>query len=198
MSRSPAARSRTPEKVGDRGIRFVTLPNALTLTRPLFLFPILYLLERPDRQSDGWALLLLVIAGLTDLLDGFLARSRGAISASGKIVDPLADKLLIGGLVVYLAIERGFPVWLLGLLLARDVALMAGAVAFLRRRRLVFAADWTGKATTFFMGLLIVAYVVRWRVAYPAVTVLATAALLASYVSYGHRAWAWRGGVGDR
>lgn len=170
----------------------MTLPNALSVTRIAFLPPVLYLLDRSDPESDSWAFVLLLVAGLTDLMDGFLARRRGSVSPSGKIVDPLADKILIGGLLIYLTIERGFPAWLVGLVLLRDGGLVLGAWVFLRHRRLVFAADWTGKLTTFFLGLLILAHIMEWRVAYSPLTALATAMLALSFVSYGRRAWSWR------
>jgi hypothetical protein len=75
---------------------------------------------------------------------------------------------------------------------ARDVALMAGAWLFFRRDRLVFAADWTGKCTTFFLSLLILVHIFEWRGAYVSFTALAATALAASYVSYGGRAWKHR------
>jgi CDP-diacylglycerol--glycerol-3-phosphate 3-phosphatidyltransferase len=184
---------RTPDAPGpqrvDGGLRFMTLPNALSVVRMAFLPPILYLLRRPDQESDQWAVGLLIVAGVTDLLDGWLARRRGAVSPSGKVVDPLADKVLIGGLVIYLTFAREFPFWLLLAVVARDVALMAGAWLFFRRDRLVFAADWTGKSTTFFLSVLILVHILEWRPAYTPLTALATAALAASYVSYGARAW---------
>ena len=186
-----AARSSTPERVAD-GLRLATLPNLLSLIRMAFLPPVLYLLRRPDPESDGWAIGLLLVAGITDLLDGWIARRRGAVSPSGKVVDPLADKVLIGGLVLYLTVARDFPLWLLVAVVARDVALMAGAALFFRRDRLVFAADWTGKTTTFFLGVLILAHILEWRAAYAPLTILASATLAASYVSYGSRAWRWR------
>ncbi|HUP20346.1 MAG TPA: CDP-alcohol phosphatidyltransferase family protein [Gemmatimonadota bacterium] len=186
-----ASRSSAPERVDD-GLRLATLPNALSLTRIALLPPVLYFLERPDPESDQWALGLLLVAGMTDLLDGFLARRRGSVSPSGKIVDPLADKILIGGLLIWLVMARGFPAWLLWLVLLRDLALMAGALVFLRGQRLVFAADRSGKLTTFFLGLLILAYIGQWRDTYLPLTVLATGMLAASYVSYGRRAWNWR------
>jgi CDP-diacylglycerol--glycerol-3-phosphate 3-phosphatidyltransferase len=150
----PSVGSGEPERVVG-SLRLFTLPNALSFARMAVLPPVLYLLRRGDPQSDRWALAILLVAGLTDLLDGWLARRRGAVSASGKVVDPLADKILIGGLVIYLALEREFPMWLLVAIVARDVALMVGAWLFFRRDKLVFAADWTGKWTTFFLGLLI-------------------------------------------
>ncbi|MDQ3424675.1 MAG: CDP-alcohol phosphatidyltransferase family protein [Actinomycetota bacterium] len=184
---SPAG---APERV-EGGLRLATLPNLLSLARLALLAPVLILLDRPEPGSDGRAAAVLFVAGLTDLLDGYLARRRGVVSASGKVVDPIADKVLLGGLVLYLALERGFPVWLVLAILVRDVALILGALFFYRRDQVVFAADWSGKLTTFTMGLLVLAYVIGWRSGYLPLTFLASAALAASYVSYGHRAWAY-------
>jgi CDP-diacylglycerol--glycerol-3-phosphate 3-phosphatidyltransferase len=191
VSRAPAIGGGEPERVTS-GLRLLTLPNALSFARMAALPPALYLLRRGDPGSDRWALALLLLAGATDLMDGWLARRRGSVSASGKVVDPLADKVLIGGLVIYLAIARDFPIWLVAGIVARDVALMAGAWLFFRRDRLVFSADWTGKWTTFFLGLLILAHILEWRAAYLPLTIVATAALAATYVSYGSRAWKYR------
>lgn len=186
MTPLPSLRAPAPEKV--RGsLRLATLPNALSVMRLLFLVPIVHLLRRPDPASDSWALLLLFVAGVSDLLDGFLARTRGEMSPSGKVVDPLADKVLIGGLIVYLAWARDFPVWLVALALARDLGLLLGAALFLRRDRVVFAADWTGKLTTFFFMSLIVAHVLQWRPWYGPLTAASAIALGLSYVSYGRR-----------
>ena len=179
---------RTPAPEVVRGdLRLATLPNLLSLTRILFLIPILYLLEQPEPGSDLWAFVLLVVACLSDLADGFLARTRGAVSASGKIVDPFADKVMIGGLVLYLAWARGFPLWLVGLVLARDLGLVLGAAIFLRRERVVFAADWSGKITTFFFLCLIVSYILDWESLRAPLTAAAALALVVSYVSYGRR-----------
>lgn len=187
-----------PERVRGK-LRVATLPNLLSLTRVLFLVPILYLLRRPDPASDLWAFVLLFVAGLSDLLDGFLARARGEVSPSGKIVDPLADKILIGGLILYLGAERDFPLWLVVLVLVRDLGLVLVAALFLRRDRVVFAADWSGKLTTFFLLCLIVVHILEWRSWYDALTVLAAVALGLSYVSYGRRGLDFlRAGAGAR
>ena len=180
---------RSPERV-DR-LRMATLPNLLSLLRLLLVIPILLLLARSNPVSDRVAIVVLLVAGATDLLDGLLARRRGSISASGKLFDPIADKVLIGGLVIYLALARGFPWWLVAAILARDLALVLGAVLFFRRDRVVFGANWSGKLTTFCLGLLILAYVLRWEGSYMPLTVTAVLALALSYVSYGRRAWSY-------
>ncbi|MBW3660755.1 MAG: CDP-alcohol phosphatidyltransferase family protein [Gemmatimonadetes bacterium] len=193
MTEKTGRRGTEPERV-EGGLRLFTLPNALSSTRVLVLPAVLWLLDRPDPASDRWAILLLLVAGATDLLDGWLARHREAVSPSGKVVDPLADKILIGGLLLYLVLERSFPAWLVVAVLARDVGLMLGAWLFFERERIVFAADWTGKGTTFFLSLLALVHLLEARAWYLPLTVAATAFLAASLVSYGGRALRWRGG----
>ncbi|HWC05742.1 MAG TPA: CDP-alcohol phosphatidyltransferase family protein [Gemmatimonadota bacterium] len=181
------ARDRLPERV--EGLRIATLPNLVSLVRLLLVVPILLLLARSEPASDRVAILVLLVAGATDLLDGLLARRRGSISPSGKLFDPIADKVLIGGLVIYLAVARDFPWWLVAAILARDLALVMGAVLFFRRDRVVFGANWSGKLTTFCLGFLILAYLLRWEGLYLPFTAAAVTALALSYVSYGRRAW---------
>jgi CDP-diacylglycerol--glycerol-3-phosphate 3-phosphatidyltransferase len=184
----------SPERVD--GLRMATLPNLLSLVRLLLVVPILLLLARSEPTSDRVAILVLLFAGATDLLDGLLARRRGSITPSGKLFDPIADKVLIGGLVIYLAMARDFPWWLVTAILARDLALVLGAVLFFRRDRVVFGANWSGKLTTFCLGLLILAYVLRWEGAYLPLIVAAVTALTLSYVSYGRRAWSYGSAYG--
>ena len=99
--------------------------------------------------------------------------------------------------VPYSAMERDFPWWLVVAILARDVALVMGAALFFRRDRVVFGANWSGKLTTFCLGLLILSYLLRLEALYPPLTVAAVTALGLSYVSYGRRAWSYgsTGGV---
>lgn len=191
MSHQPANRTSDPERVAD-GLRFFTLPNALSILRMFLLVPVLILIDRPDQASRLAGVALLLVAAITDLLDGALARWRGWISPSGKIVDPIADKVLIGGLAVYLTIVRGFPIWLLALIVLRDLALVAGTMLFLKRDRLVFQANRAGKLTTFILSLLLLAYVLDAERFYQPLTVLALIALALSTFSYGKRALQYR------
>ncbi len=172
-------------------LHVATLPNLLSLLRLLLVVPVLALLARSDPLADRLAAVVLLFAGATDLLDGLLARRRGSVSPSGKLFDPIADKVLIGGLVIYLTMARGFPLWLLVGILVRDVALVLGAVLFFRRDRVIFGANWSGKLTTFTLGWLILAYVLRVESLYVALTAAAALALGLSYVSYGRRAWGY-------
>jgi cardiolipin synthase len=127
--------------------RILTIPNVLSFLRllgvPLFLWLILV------PQADGWAFLLLVASGVTDWLDGTIARATGQISRLGQLLDPLADRLYIAATLVGLAIRGIIPWWLVVVLLARDVVL-AVALALLKRRGITgLPVHFLGKAATF-------------------------------------------------
>lgn len=190
MSERESAAERESQLV-DR-MNVFTLPNLLSLSRLLSLIPVLYFLHKPDPGSDVIAIVILLVAGLTDLLDGFVARWTDAISPLGKVFDPIADKVLIVGLMIYLGIERGFPLWLLAAVIIRDVCLVVGAWYLFRRDRVVFGANWSGKWSTFTMGLLILAYLLRLEPLYLPLTAVAAVFVAISYFSYTRRGLAFR------
>jgi cardiolipin synthase (CMP-forming) len=129
----------------------LTLPNAITLVRlaclPLFLW---LLFGREDRAAAAW---LLAGLGITDWIDGYLARHLGQTSELGKVLDPVADRLLFfvgaGGILV----DGSVPTWFAVVVLSREV-LVAGAtlaLAAMGARRI--DVTWWGKAGTF--GLMV-------------------------------------------
>jgi len=103
------------------------LPNALTLGRMLLVAPLVYLLLT---GAYGAALVVALIVGLSDWLDGALARRFGWQSEFGGMLDPLADKLLMVSVFATLAWMGVLPAWLLVLVIARDLAIVAGGVAY--------------------------------------------------------------------
>jgi len=103
------------------------LPNLLTGLRLVLVPPILWLLVAGDY---AWALGLAVVAGVSDWLDGALARRFGWQSRIGGILDPLADKLLLVGTYVVLGVLGHLPVWLVALVVLRDVIIVAGAAVY--------------------------------------------------------------------
>ncbi len=106
-----------------------SLPNILTIFRILAVIPLVYWLLT---GSYYYALMLAFIAGFTDLLDGLLARKFDWTSRFGGILDPLADKLMLISLTLVLAYIGEFPLWLAVLVLARDVVIVVGGVAYQR------------------------------------------------------------------
>jgi cardiolipin synthase len=103
------------------------IPNLISLFR-LLLVPPVVLLILSDRYLA--ALVLFFIAGLSDAIDGFLAKRFGWSSELGGFLDPLADKLLMVGVVLALTIEGLIPIWLAAVIVLRDVAIVGGALCY--------------------------------------------------------------------
>jgi cardiolipin synthase len=104
------------------------LPNllsALRLALAPFIFSFLWL------GNYRWALLLFAVAALTDYLDGFFARRLGVDSRVGAVLDPVADKVLLSGTYLTLALTGGMPAWIAWIVLGRDALILAGAGALL-------------------------------------------------------------------
>jgi len=101
--------------------RIATIPNALSVLRLLGVPLFLWLLLGP--QADGWAIVVLAVSGLTDWADGKLARLLNQSSRLGALLDPAADRLYIVCALVALALRDVVPVWLVALLLGRELVL---------------------------------------------------------------------------
>ncbi len=129
------------------GHRVWTVPNLLSALRlagvPVFLWLVL------GPEEDGWALALLMFSGITDFLDGWLARKLNQQSVVGQILDPVADRLYILAVVVGLALRDIIPWWVAISLPLRDL-LMWGLVPILRTRGYSsLPVHFLGKAATF-------------------------------------------------
>lgn len=127
--------------------RVWTLPNVLSFARlagvPLFVWLVL------SPRADLVAVVVLMVAGFTDWLDGFLARRWHQTSRVGQMLDPIADRLYILAIVVALAIRGLVPWWLLVVLALRDL-LLAAMVPLLKRRGYTsLPVHFIGKAATF-------------------------------------------------
>jgi cardiolipin synthase (CMP-forming) len=104
------------------------LPNILTAVR-LALAPLIFSYLWSGNYSA--ALVLFGVAALTDGLDGYLARALHAESAAGALLDPIADKILLGGTYLTLALSGGVPAWIAWIVLGRDAVILASAGAAL-------------------------------------------------------------------
>jgi len=124
----------------------ITVPNALSVARlagvPLFLWLVLV------PKADGWAVAVLVLAGLSDWLDGKIARAWHQQSRFGEILDPAADRLYIAATLIALAIRAIIPWWLLGLLVCRELVLGVALAALRHRGYGPPQVNLVGKAAT--------------------------------------------------
>ena len=141
-----------PDRVNGRVIgedRIITVPNLVTLVRLCCIPVFVLLLARPHRA--GWypAALLLAALGATDWVDGFVARRFNQVSTVGKVLDPLADRLLLGVAAIAIIAVGAVPTWVAAVALAREALVAAGFlyVAAAGGRRM--DVQWAGKAGTF-------------------------------------------------
>jgi CDP-diacylglycerol---glycerol-3-phosphate 3-phosphatidyltransferase len=125
----------------------LNLPNALTLLRILAVPVVVVALLGETPNGDALAAAVFALAAATDGLDGYFARSRDAVTTFGKLMDPLADKLLvIGALVSLVSLDR-LEAWVAMVIIAREVA-VTGLRAIAAERGIVIAASWLGKLKT--------------------------------------------------
>lgn len=150
------------EAVPSGRIQPFSLPNILSVTRVALLPILIYYLRSDSHGAETKALGLLVLASLTDWFDGFLARRLGQASYVGRILDPVADKLLVGGTLVAVTLTRPFPSWALALILLRDLLILAAGVILVRRWKVVFPPNMIGRLTTVALACMLAAYVLRW------------------------------------
>jgi CDP-diacylglycerol--glycerol-3-phosphate 3-phosphatidyltransferase len=159
----------------------LNLPNALTLLRILAVPVVVVALLGETPNGDALAAGVFALAALTDGLDGYFARSRDAVTTFGKLMDPLADKLLIIGALVSLVSLDRLEAWVAMVIIAREIA-----VTILRtiaaERGIIIAASWLGKLKT----VLQIAAIIALIATNPAplwVNILVYVALVATVIS---------------
>jgi CDP-diacylglycerol--glycerol-3-phosphate 3-phosphatidyltransferase len=150
------------------------LPNAITIAR-LGLAVLFFLLLQAIGSASyaeaierlgGWAMSLFIVAALSDILDGYLARRWKVVSAFGRVMDPLVDKILVLGGFIYLAspiyapseehrmIGSGVAAWMVVVLLLREL-LVTGLRSYIESRGIAFPADWSGKLKMFIQSFCV-------------------------------------------
>ncbi|HUN66933.1 MAG TPA: CDP-alcohol phosphatidyltransferase family protein [Bacteroidota bacterium] len=125
--------------------RLWTISNVLSLLRLILVLPVWLLLRSDAEEARLAALGLMVAAAATDLLDGWLARKLGQVTETGKILDPLADKLAIGVVCAALAARGIVPAWFFLAVIVRDVLILLGGIYVRKTRGLLLQSNYPGK-----------------------------------------------------
>lgn len=128
------------------------VPNTLTMIR-FFLIPFIVVLILQGNFVG--TILLLTVSGITDILDGSIARHFNIITDFGKLMDPLADKATQLAILITLSIQEIIPLWIILIVVLKETALIAGA-SFLYGKELVVSSKWYGKLSTVLFYLAIV------------------------------------------
>lgn len=127
----------------------LNLPNMITIGRLFLIPPVLMLIDKTDPWRCVLASALFTIASVLDLIDGWLARRAGLVTVFGKFVDPLADKIMVSAVLIYLVMDDRVPAWLVVLLLTREFYIN-GLRSLASSENIIIAASQGGKAKTAF------------------------------------------------
>jgi CDP-diacylglycerol--glycerol-3-phosphate 3-phosphatidyltransferase len=157
------------------------LPNALSVLR-VILAPFIFLaIGKHDTQEVA---VLAAVAIATDFLDGFLARRLNAISQSGKILDPLADKLCVAAAALGATIFMKMPIFLLIVIVLRDLMIAIFGLSIISKRRQIPVSNTWGKVTVFILTVTLIVYIFEIRALFKPVYLFSLVFILISSYSY--------------
>ena len=140
----------------------LNLPNCLTLVRIAFIPVLFVLLFFPGKLVAFVAALCFSIASLTDFFDGFLARKRNSVTQTGKILDPLADKLLVTACLIMLIPLRDVQAWVVAIIVCREIA-VTGLRGVAAAGGLIMPAETMGKKKTAFQITAIICLLLHYK-----------------------------------
>jgi CDP-diacylglycerol---glycerol-3-phosphate 3-phosphatidyltransferase len=137
----------------------VNLPNVLTVVRMLLVPVLIVALLEKTGGGDLLAAIVFAVASVTDAIDGYLARSRGAVTTFGKLMDPIADKLLIVAALIALVSLGRLEAWVAMVIIAREFAVTVLRVAVGAQQGVVIAASALGKVKTAVQVVMVLALI---------------------------------------
>lgn len=123
----------------------LNVPNALTVLRILLIIPFVAFFVQEEIVPAG---IVLAVSGLTDMLDGMIARRFHQFTELGQMLDPLADKLTQGAVAICLAVEQPMLIPLLAIFVVKEILMVAGGIYLLRKNKKPGGSEWYGKTAT--------------------------------------------------
>jgi cardiolipin synthase len=133
-----------------------TISNLLSISRIILMLPAVYFFTSPIQFNREIALLIILVAVATDALDGYVARLRNEVSEFGKIIDPLADKVAVGIVVVMLTIFGDIPLWFTVTVLSRDVIIFIAGLYIKSKTGIILPSMMSGKVAVSILALTLV------------------------------------------
>lgn len=137
---------------------FLYISNILSLSRIALLPLIVFGLTKRTMGYEIFTFSIMLISILSDCLDGYLSRRLGEVSALGKILDPIGDKICIGVVAVAVTILRDLPWWAMGFIIFRDVGILIGGMLMVGHWTVITSSNIWGKATSLCQSISIIAY----------------------------------------
>ncbi len=142
------------------GNRFLTASNLLSISRAILALPFAVVMLSPLPDKNLYGAIIMIVAAVTDKLDGVLARSLGQITEWGKILDPIADKIAVASVGIVLIILGRLPLWYVVVIVCRDLIILTGGIYLKRSKGIVLPSNEAGKwavgiiALALFLALL--------------------------------------------
>lgn len=134
-----------------------TISNGLSFLRLLLSLPLAYALYTFDTYlTIGIG----VIAYITDLLDGFLARKLNQVSEWGKIIDPIADKVFVATAVIVMTLQQRIPLWFVCVVVGRDLLIVTIGAIYSKKHNFVLPSLFAGKAAVVAIGFALIIHVI--------------------------------------
>lgn len=130
------------------------IPNVLSFFRICLVPVFIYLFS--VKNEHLWAIAVFLLAGATDIMDGYLARRNHWITNIGKVLDPLADKCMQISALVCLGFSGLVPWWIVAVLSAKELVLLVGATKVLKKKKVYVQSNWYGKAGTVAFYIVVV------------------------------------------
>ena len=153
------------------------IPNILSVFRILLIPIFVYLFMYDGYKGMQYGGGVFLLAGITDVADGFLARRYSWTSDIGKLLDPLADKLMQIAAIICLYLRELIPAWLIMTIVAKELLMIAGATLILKRGKIYVHSNWYGKlGTTVFYAVVVIIILIDNR--YPNISNLLSILLL--------------------
>ncbi len=115
---------------------------------------------------------LIILSGITDLLDGYIARRFDMVSALGKALDPIADKLTLFAILIFVAIEKNLLFILLGIFIVKEILMGIEGLFIIKKTGTTYSAEWYGKITTLVMYISMIIVIVWENIPHIAVLII--------------------------
>jgi len=138
---------------------FFYIPNLITLSRIIFIPPILFFLSQKTVTHQAIGFVLIALCFFTDWLDGFLARRLNQVSVLGKMLDPIIDKIVVTAIIIALIAYYKFPWWAVVIFVSKDIGLAFFGFFTIGKNKRAVAANFWGKVNLWMQGCTIGFYI---------------------------------------